>query len=361
VTSPPDWAITTPSVPVHTEPATSGGWESLSQDQLRGLRENLLRSLLGAVLQAVRGLFVPGPLQDVIDQLAGWASDLLDGNWGGDLIEAITGIFGGGLSDIGDWFGDLLGLLGNPLGLGSGNSSTLIPFGNILGLLGPVNMGGSLQALVDSLFQGFTGSGNTGTGLGVLSNTASSLADQVSWLVAEAGGIPPTIAFFSASGTYTIPTDCTTMDVLVVGGGGGGKGCGLVWGDGGEHGVWSTATIVRGTEIPQGTTTLTITVGAGGAGHTGNGSNGAASSASGTGWTGISGAGGTGATTATVSINGLSPGNQTMTGVTYYGGPQQEAFFGADGNAPGGGGAGGTVILMAGGDGAHGGVWVRSY
>ena len=147
MTSPPDWAITTPGVPVHTEPATSGGWESLSQDQLRGLRENLMRSLLGAVLQAVQGLFIPGTLTDVIGQLSDWASNI---PFLGPLVEAITGVFGGGLSAITDFFGGFL----------SGESGSLLTqvveafTGLGGGLLDIESWSGGLLNIFSSLFAG---------------------------------------------------------------------------------------------------------------------------------------------------------------------------------------------------------------
>ena len=101
MTTPPDWVVTTPGASVHTSPPTTRGWESLSQDQLRGLREGLLRSLLAMFLQAVRGLFIPGPLRDVLAQVSEWSAGI---PILGDIVEAITGIEDGDLTDLGTWF-----------------------------------------------------------------------------------------------------------------------------------------------------------------------------------------------------------------------------------------------------------------
>lgn len=123
MTSPPDWVVATSNVPVHTNPPTTGGWESLSQDQLGGLRDNLLRSLLATLLQAVRGLFVPGPLQDVIDQVAEWSADI---PVIGDIVEAITGIEDGDLTDLGTWFTTLTDGLWNAF-TGHGDTGRPLP------------------------------------------------------------------------------------------------------------------------------------------------------------------------------------------------------------------------------------------
>jgi hypothetical protein len=210
------------------------------------------------------------------------------------------------------------------------------------------------------------GTTTTGVSLAAMTNSMSALAQDVAYLKsgsAAAGANPPEITHYGTTGThtYTIPAWADYLDVVVLGGGGGGHGCGFLWGDGGEGGDWNQVTLERDVDIPLTTATLSVTVGAGGAGSSSDGSNGGASSASGTGWAGISGAGGAGATTATVDYSGKSPGNDTFDGVIYYGGLEQSAFLGADGNLPGGGGAGGTIVFMSGGDGAPGAVWVLAY
>jgi hypothetical protein len=120
-TGPPDWAVRVSDPAVHAGPPRNTAWEGLVQDQVRGLRDNLLRSILSVFLQSVRGLFIPGTLQDVLDQLTDWADDvpIL-----GDLIEVFTGIEDGDLSDLGTWvngLGDELSdLVERTIGIGPG-------------------------------------------------------------------------------------------------------------------------------------------------------------------------------------------------------------------------------------------------
>jgi len=101
MTTPPDWALSIPGAPVHTEPPRVGNWDALSQDQLRALRENLLRSFVAVIVDALTGLLIPGPLEDMINQLIGWVETL---PIIGPLVRAITGITGGTMDDIIDWF-----------------------------------------------------------------------------------------------------------------------------------------------------------------------------------------------------------------------------------------------------------------
>jgi len=295
-------------------------------------------------------------------------------NTAGGFLDIGNDLLGGNSTDAGgllDWGGgfldDALGFLGDPFGLGSGSVHGAIPTDNVAGLLGPSTIGGTAQALVDGVYQGLTNTSNVGVSLASMTNSMSALAQDVAYLksgAVAAGANPPIVNHYGVVGahTYDIPVWADYLDVVVLGGGGGGHGCGLLaWGDGGEGGDWNQVTLERGVDIPGTTTTLSVTVGGGGAGHAGNGSNGAASSASGTGWAGITGAGGAGATTATVDYTGKGPGNNTFDGVIYYGGLTESGFMGADGNPAGGGGAGGTIIFMSGGDGAPGAVWVLAY
>jgi hypothetical protein len=74
----PDWLNPVPFGDVaHGQlPGNTQQWDALSEDQLRQMREQLLESIISAVVQAVRGLFVPGPFGAALDQLSGWANNL---------------------------------------------------------------------------------------------------------------------------------------------------------------------------------------------------------------------------------------------------------------------------------------------
>ena len=174
----------------------------------------------------------------------------------------------------------------------------------------------------------------------------------------------PQITSYTSSGsyTYTIPVWATIVDVILLGGGGAGKGMALfdAWTEGGEAGHWTVTRLVRGVDIPWGTTQITGTVGAGGNDSSGNGNPGGASTATGTGMSTLTGAGGPGGNQSNLDTPGKSPGNQTFNGETYVGGEQQN-FQSQDGNAPGGGGAGARVSLMRGGKGAVGRIWFKAY
>lgn len=50
----------------------------LSQDSQRGLRGKFVESILQLVVQAIKGVFLPGPLGSAFDQLTDWADGLFD-------------------------------------------------------------------------------------------------------------------------------------------------------------------------------------------------------------------------------------------------------------------------------------------
>jgi len=116
----PDYVLPASSTTqaVHTEPAKNYQWQSLSQDQLDSIRQNLVTSILQIVIQAVAGVFIPGGGQSgATNQLVDWALSLLG--------------------------------IGSPL-----------PAGNLFGFLNPENMpniltgSGPLNLLINPLFQG---------------------------------------------------------------------------------------------------------------------------------------------------------------------------------------------------------------
>ncbi len=79
-TTTPDWLNPVPFGDVgHGElPGTPQQRDVLSEDQARQMREQLLESILSSVVQAMRGLFVPGPFGAAFDQLSEWATDVWD-------------------------------------------------------------------------------------------------------------------------------------------------------------------------------------------------------------------------------------------------------------------------------------------
>jgi len=139
---------------------------------LRSALESLLfgsaLDLVNQIVAAITGL-AGGTLQDLANWAANIASTLEDipvvGPIISDIVEAITGILGGDLSFLTDWFNDLMAILGNPLGLGSG-SVTLASLANIP-LLGPI------FALVQQIIDAITGL--LGGDIPDLSNTFNNL------------------------------------------------------------------------------------------------------------------------------------------------------------------------------------------
>lgn len=154
--------------------------------------------------------------------------------------------------------------------------------------------------------------------------------------------------------TYSIPVGSTSLDVVAIGAGGAGGPLIFTFspGMGGTAGQWASATLVRGTDIPNGTTQLGVSVA-----PSPTNANGVATTVAGTGWAGLSAAGGTLAGAS--STTGLSPGNHFRNG-WYYGGAT--AAGNVNGHAPGGGG-GGANGFFGGvqGTGGAGGVWIVSY
>lgn len=170
------------------------------------------------------------------------------------------------------------------------------------------------------------------------------------------GGV---ITNYNVAGTYTysIPTWAGAVDVIALGGGGGGQD-GFIFsfvsfnGNSGNHGVWATSTLTRGTTLPGGTSTLNVTVGAGGA-RAGAGS---ASSVTGAGVTTVTAAGGA----AGGSGSNGNAGTTVYDGQSYVGGAA--VSVGQPANAPGGGGGGGTPPGSGHGiPGAPGAVWIFAY
>lgn len=157
---------------------------------------------------------------------------------------------------------------------------------------------------------------------------------------------------YTAPGTYTQVIDAWVnfVDLIPFGGGGGGQGeTGFVVGRGGSPGIGVGRTLQRGVDFPTtGTTTLTITVGAGGAGgpYFTNGANGQDTTIS---WvdihgatqtlTGAGGQGGGLGNNGNVTSWGQAANDVTLNGIKYQGGAAQLQT--QPGNPPGGSGPGG--------------------
>lgn len=155
---------------------------------------------------------------------------------------------------------------------------------------------------------------------------------------------------FTTSGTYTVPSGYTDLDVIVLGAGGGPSN--FFANLGGAAGSFGTAHLLYGSTLPLTTTTLAVNIGTG----AGPGGNGGDSTVSGTGVTTVTGSGGP-TSASPIGAGGASPGTTTFDGQPYAGGAASAA--GAAGVAPGGGGGsdGGT----GGGTGARGQVWFLAY
>lgn len=138
---------------VHTEPAKTVQWVGPSQEQMRQLRQQLLESILAWVVQAVKGLFIPGGgFGSALEQLEDWANGLLDAVGLGEmtgldfssptafissLIVAIGEAIGIDLHELGAVFTTLD--LSSPLAFILSLGDALIQFGNFLTHLSPLN------------------------------------------------------------------------------------------------------------------------------------------------------------------------------------------------------------------------------
>jgi hypothetical protein len=190
----------------------------------------------------------------------------------------------------------------------------------------------------------------------------------------------PVEATYTTVGAYTfsIPTYCTKIDIVLIGGGKGGEGSqnsGAFFGidgQGGNAGSWTATTWVRGVDIPWDITAITGSVGAGGISGDYNGvdgGNGGNSTATYSGGSTISGLGATSQTGQRGGANsiGASAGSVLHNGRTYYGGTggvPSHSDPAPSGTAPGGGGAGAWLDPFGnkrGGAGARGQVWFYAY
>ncbi|AYD87038.1 hypothetical protein SEA_NICOLETERA_8 [Mycobacterium phage NicoleTera] len=190
---------------------------------------------------------------------------------------------------------------------------------------------------------------------------------------------PVTQTFTTVSAfTYTIPANCSFIDVILIGGGGGGAGGGwALAGGGGQGGGWVWTTLVRGVDIPWSLTSITGVVGDGGAGGGGGASPGQGSVGSATsivagslslqapGGQNGGGWGGNGQNGGAARDGNANGGKDVLlNGITYVGGAAVTSGSGTAGNPPGSGGRGGNAVIFlgsAGGKGARGEASFRAY
>jgi hypothetical protein len=107
----PSWARDVPSYSRARGELPAPQWDEVSQNSLDEMRSKLRESILQAILLALKGFFIPGPVGAAFDQLAQWSDDLAQAVTGipviGDIVEVFTGIEDGDLNDLGTWVNNL--------------------------------------------------------------------------------------------------------------------------------------------------------------------------------------------------------------------------------------------------------------
>jgi len=188
VTAVPDWVTGVPSTSgVHTEPSRWTQWNDISDEQLHTMRDRLWESIISSITQALTGLFVPGPLGSALSQLTAWAADL---PVIGPLVEALTGIIGGDLSDIADFFGGFLdGITGGSLLEQLVNALTGLPGGldDITSWVGDIPILGDIVEAITGIIGGGLSDIADWFG-GFLDGSNGSLLDQLSEALTSAVG-----------------------------------------------------------------------------------------------------------------------------------------------------------------------------
>lgn len=214
---------------------------------------------------------------------------------------------------------------------------------------------------------------NSGTGSppSTIAHASLVYANNIPWIEVAIGGTdllnlphaPETYTYVDAQvgSTVPIPSWCSHIDAVILGGGGGGsRGVFPLAGEGGDAGHYQDATWDRGVHFSGGTLTITVPSG-GSAGGLSGGNGGTATVAVTSTAYSITASGGGGGNTLAGGATGQSPGNHTFNGTVYAGGVAQSSN-GANGNAGGGGGAGGNGVFSGpGGAGAPGRIWIRAY
>lgn len=164
-----------------------------SSEEIEAFRGDFIEMLLRTIVEATIGIFFPGA-GDAFDQLADFF-DELPGI--GELVQAITGILGGDLGALGDFFTDLFDVLSG--GAGSGFFSVLDP---IFDFIAEIPIIGQLVSTIT----------------GVLGGDMTDLGDFFDDLLDILGGGNGSGAFSSLNGILGFFTDF--IDVLTGGIGG---------------------------------------------------------------------------------------------------------------------------------------------
>jgi len=96
----PEWAHAVPSEPgIHPEQSALQWQRPFTVQQLLEIGEQFIEQFLAWVVRAVAGVFIPGEAS--FDQLRDWALNI---PILGDIIEAITGLVGGGIEELTQFF-----------------------------------------------------------------------------------------------------------------------------------------------------------------------------------------------------------------------------------------------------------------
>lgn len=98
---PPDWALSVPPTDaVHARQTGTEWTRPFTQQQLLEIGGQLVEQFLAKVVQAVVGVFIPGDRGAAFEQLRQWAQGVPILS---DIVEAITGVVNGDLSDLSEW------------------------------------------------------------------------------------------------------------------------------------------------------------------------------------------------------------------------------------------------------------------
>ncbi|BDY31420.1 DUF7257 domain-containing protein [Mycolicibacterium mageritense] len=160
----PDWALEIPSAPVHQEQPNQLV-RPFTQQQLLEIGQQFIEQFLAWVVRAVVGSFIPG--SGAFDQLRDWAQNIPGLSEFLDLLDKLSGIFGGI-----DWddpptpeelWQQVVSVFIEPLNLLLGPNSPL-NLANAFGKLLPFNISGlglsQLTTAVENLLEGFITAGS---------------------------------------------------------------------------------------------------------------------------------------------------------------------------------------------------------
>lgn len=276
---------------------------------------------------------------------------------------ALSGVGGTGAAASVDTAAPLVHLLGGDAGLGRDDASWLL---TLFGSFVDQHAGRDGAALAARVAGGSTSIGRDLAGLLAQLRGGERGLGSTSAAARYAPHADETTLFdLAGTSTYPIPSWCTHLDFVLIGGGASGQtgnGANTLRGSGGQAATWGGVTFSRDL-LGWGEETLTVTVGAGGpqpanADHAGPNPGSPTTIA----FSGGVLLGDSGATGTVSGQNGASPGNYVYRGVAYPGGIGGTGNGGNSTTAPGAGGAGGNGGVFGrrtvGGYGSRGRVWI---